>query len=112
MEKKNEIKDWQSTTGNQPFIIAKSNVGKSRMSEYFNKISSEDQFRYQRAFEARLAYERNCIAKYDYPDFMQKPSRPQKRGDTMLDYAMRYDVSIKDMKDCERQVDYFLKNEK
>jgi len=55
---------------------------------------------YNRAFDARLAYEKNCIAKYDYPDFMNKPSRPPKRGETMTDYAMRYGTSIKEMKDC------------
>jgi len=56
--------------------------------------------RHNRAFDARLAYEKNCIAKYDSPvGAPQRPSRPPKKGDKMSDYAMRYGTSEKEMKD-------------
>ena len=48
------------------------------------------------AFKARLAYEKNCILKYDYPD--NRPSRPPQPGDTMEDYARKFGTSIEEMK--------------
>lgn len=76
----------------------------------YNKSSQESIDRYERAFEARLAYEKNCIAKYDYPNWMCKPSRPSKKGETMLDYAIRFNTTVEEMKKCEREVDRFLEN--
>lgn len=79
--------------------------------KYFAKPSKESIEKYERAFNARLAYEKNCIAKYDYPDFMHLPSRPPKKGETMRDFAMKYNTTIEEMKDCELQVDRALENE-
>jgi hypothetical protein len=64
--------------------------------------------RYQRAFNAALAYEKNCIAKYDYPDWMNKPSKPPKKGERMEDYAAKYGTTIKEMKDQWRNVERAL----
>ena len=71
----------------------------------------KDKTVYERAFEAALAYERNCIAKYDYPDWMRKQSRPQAEGDSMSDYAERFGVTVRQMKDCEQEVEWVLKQE-
>ena len=67
--------------------------------------------KYERAFNARLAYEKNCIAKYDYPDWMCKPSKPPIKGERMIDFAMKYNTTIEEMKACELQVDRTLANE-
>lgn len=80
----------------------------SFFSEYFGEITQESQDKYERAFNARLAYEKNCIAKYDYPD--NRPSKPPKAGDTMLDYAFRFGTTIQEMKEVEQQVERFLLN--
>lgn len=60
----------------------------------------------KRAFLARLAYEKNCIAKYDYID--NRPSRPMPKHETMSAYAVIYGTTIKEMMDCEMQVENFL----
>jgi hypothetical protein len=64
--------------------------------------------KYNRAFNARLAYEKNCILKYDYTD--GRPSKPPKVGDSMLDFANRFDTTIEEMKDCLPHVEDALKN--
>lgn len=67
--------------------------------------------KYERAFNARLAYEKNCIAKYDYPDWMHKPSKPPIKGERMEDFARKFGTTIREMEDCEIQVDRALQNE-
>ena len=68
--------------------------------------------KYERAFNARLAYEKNCIAKYDYPDWMMKPSRPILKGERMEDFAYKFGADIKEMRKhvCECAVDRALAN--
>jgi len=58
------------------------------------------------AFNAALAYEKNCIEKYDYIDM--RPSRPPKKGDRMVDFANRYGTTVKEMKNQGRVVDRAL----
>lgn len=77
--------------------------------QYLNKLSKESIEKHERAFNARLAYEKNCIAKYDYPDWM-KPSRPPKMGENMSNFAMRYGTTIKEMKDVLPAVERALEN--
>ena len=79
--------------------------------KYFAKPSKESIEKYERAFEARLAYEKNCIDKYDYPDWMMKTSRPPKKGERMIDFAMRFNTTIEEMKACLPQVKRSLANE-
>jgi len=67
--------------------------------------------KYERAFNARLAYEKNCIDKYDYPDWMCKPSKPPIKGERMIDFAIKYNTTIEEMKACELQVERALANE-
>ena len=76
--------------------------------EYLCKPSAEDLDRHKRAFDALLAYEKNCILKYDYPDNI--PSRPPKKSERMEDYARTFGVEIKDMKACWREVERALEN--
>jgi len=76
--------------------------------EYLCKPSAEDLDKHKRAFDALLAYEKNCILKYDYPD--NRPSRPPKIGEQMKDYARTFGVEIKDMKACWREVERALEN--
>lgn len=44
--------------------------------------------KHERAFNAMMAYEKNCIAKYDYPD--NRPSKPPINGERMVDFACKY----------------------
>lgn len=74
-----------------------------------NRSKSEE--KYESAFNARLAYEKNCIAKYDYPDWMRKPSKPPIKGERMIDFAMKYNTTIEEMKACLPQVERALANE-
>ena len=62
----------------------------------------------EEAFRARLAYEKNCILKYDYLD--NRPSRPPQPGDTMGDYARKFKTSIEAMIDCLPEVERELLN--
>lgn len=69
--------------------------------EYLAKLSKESIEKYERAFKARLDYEKNCIAKYDYPDWMKKPSKPIPRGERMEDFAFKHGADIKEMRKHE-----------
>jgi hypothetical protein len=75
---------------------------------YFTKSSKELIEAQERAFNAALAYEKNCIAKYDYVDM--RPSRPPKKGERMEDFAFRYGTTVKEMKKQWRQVKRALEN--
>ena len=57
---------------------------------------------FERAVEARYAYEKNCQLKYD---FSYRPSRYIPKGERLEDYAMMYGVSIKAVKDALREVE-------
>lgn len=59
----------------------------------------------QRAFDAALAYEKNCRAKYDR---YNQPSLPIPKGEQMIDFAMRYGTTVQEMKKCEFQVEKIL----
>lgn len=78
--------------------------------EIYGKPSQKSIDKYERAFNARLAYEKNCIAKYDYPDWMGKPSKPPINGERMGDFAYRFETTIQEMKDVETQVERALQN--
>jgi hypothetical protein len=78
--------------------------------EIYRKPSQESIDKYERAFNARLAYEKNCIAKYDYPDWMREPSKPPIKGERMEDFACKFGTTIQEMKDCEIQVERALQN--
>lgn len=81
--------------------------------EYLAGIPTEESVeKYERAFNAAMAYERNCRAKYDYPDFLRKASIPPIKGERMVDFAFKFRTTIKEMKSCERQVDKMLAKEK
>ncbi|OWP76854.1 hypothetical protein [Flavobacterium oreochromis] len=59
----------------------------------------------ERAFEAALAYEKNCRAKYDR---FNQQSLPIPKGEQMSDYARAFGVTVKEMKDYEFQVEKIL----
>ena len=82
----------------------------SFLDEIMGKPSQESIDKYERAFNARLAYEKNCISKYDYPDWMGKPSKPPIKGERMEDFACRFGTTIQEMKDVEIQVERALQN--
>ena len=82
----------------------------SFFNEIYGKPSQESIDKYERAFNARLAYEKNCIAKYDYPDWMCKLSKPPIKGERMEDFACKFGTTIQEMKDCEMQVERALQN--
>lgn len=60
------------------------------------------------AFDALVAYERNCIAKYDHP---VHPSRKPVEGERMEDFARQYGTTIDDMKKARNEVEAFLENQ-
>lgn len=63
----------------------------------------------ERAFNALLAYERNCQkheAKYIDPRMAKIP-----KGEHMSDFAMKYGTTVKEMKEHWRQVEHVLNNE-
>lgn len=76
--------------------------------QYLPLPSKERIEQQERAFNAALAYEKNCIAKYDYID--NRPSRPPKEGERMEDFARRYRTTIREMKDQWQQVERALAN--
>ncbi len=59
----------------------------------------------KKAFDAALAYEKNCGAKYDR---YNQPSLPIPKGEQMSDFAAQYGTTVKEMKECEFQVEYVL----
>ena len=83
---------------------------KEFIGKYFDEPSKECIEAQDRAFNAALAYEKNCIEKYDYVDMKQ--SLPQKKGETMQDFASRYGTTVKEMKNQWRQVERALANER
>jgi len=58
------------------------------------------------AFNARLAYERNCMAKYDRPN---RPSKTPPSGERMQDYAEMYGCTLEEMKRVLPEVERFIK---
>lgn len=78
--------------------------------KYFAEPSKEFIEAQERAFNAALAYEKNCIAKYDYID--NRPSRPPKKGERMEDFAFKYGTTVKEMKNQWWQVERALANER
>lgn len=63
-----------------------------------------------KAFMARLAYERNCEAKYDRRD--GRPSRQPPKGYRMGDYAFRFGVTVEEMKTVLPEVEKYMEGEK
>ncbi|MCK5017746.1 MAG: hypothetical protein KAS32_11845, partial [Candidatus Peribacteraceae bacterium] len=79
-------------------------VGKDVETALTYHPSKESQEKYELAFAAMLAYEMNCIAKYDYPDRMCRPSRCPVKGERMSDYAIRYGTTLFEMKEHSLQM--------
>ena len=78
------------------------------LNEYYIQPTQEEIDKTERAFQALLAYEKNCIAKYDSPD--NRPSKPPIKGERMSDYAERYGTTIEEMKSHWKSVEYALAN--
>jgi len=77
-------------------------------SAYLQKPSAEMIEKQERAFNAALAYEKNCLkheAKCIDPRMAKIP-----KGEHMSDFAMRYGTTVKEMKDQWRQVESALAN--
>lgn len=66
--------------------------------------SKETVAAYERAFKARLEYEKNCMAKYDYPKWTGRPSKTPIKGERIHDFAIRYNTTVKEMK-CSSLLD-------
>ena len=77
------------------------------MKQYLCEPTQEDKEVYERAFAARLAYERRCAWKYDRTN---RSSLPVKKGDRMEDFAVKYGTTVKEMKDCEMAVERAMAN--
>jgi hypothetical protein len=77
-------------------------------SQYLQKPSAEMIAKQERAYNALLAYEKNCLkyeAKYIDPRMAKIP-----KGEMMGDFAMRYGTTIKEMKDQWQHVESALAN--
>ena len=106
-----QIIDKMSNEAQNPPLCKAAVISRSSFfDEIYSKPSQESIDKYECAFQARLAYEKNCIAKYDYPDWMIKPSKPPKQGERMSDYAMRFGTTIEEMKECLPAVERALQN--
>jgi len=70
--------------------------------EIYCEPSQEAIEKQQRAFNAMLAYERNCIQKYDRENL---PSLPPKQGENMKDFAAKFDTTVEEMRRCEGEVE-------
>ena len=68
---------------------------KDFLKQYEGSLECKDR---ENAFNARMAYEKNCILKYDDP-LGTRPSKTPPRGERMKDYAVRYGVSEQSMRD-------------
>lgn len=98
------------TNENKPSYLGTVISRPSLFDELYSKPSQESIDKYERAFQARLAYEKNCITKYDFPDWMMKPSLQPKQGETMSDYAVRFGTTIEEMKEILPAVEHALQN--
>lgn len=76
---------------------------------YFLKPCKEMVEKQERAFNAALAYEKNCVLKYDYID--NRPSRLPSKGERIGDFAYRYGTTVEGMKNQWRQVEHVMKME-
>lgn len=79
-------------------------INRNFRDKYFNPFNPT----YEVAFNAMLAYEKNCIAKYDYLD--NRPSKIPIKGERIGDFAYSYGTTVKEMRNCEMQVEYTLKH--
>lgn len=108
----NNLNIWVGKFHN-PLIEESLKFHKEFIEQVFYMIPSKEQLeKDKKAFEALLAYEKNCIAKYDYPDWMGKPSKPPIKGERMEDFAFKFGTTIEEMKLQWRLVEYYLKNDK
>lgn len=62
----------------------------------------------KRAFNALMAYEKNCFIFYDRPG---KPSLTPRRGERIQDYALEYETTAEEMKKQRNAVEDQLKRE-
>lgn len=65
---------------------------KNEWYEIYGKIEPEIQLSIQRAFDAMLSYEKNCMEKYD------RGNIPIPKGERMACFAMRYKTTVEEMK--------------
>ena len=112
LEQNTILKKWKKDEyATKPQLHKHSVISRSSFfDDIYAKPSQESIDKYERAFNAQLAYEKNYIAKYDYPDWMCKPSKPPIKGERMADFAHRFGTTIQEMKDVQRQVDRALSN--
>ncbi len=59
----------------------------------------------KRAFDAALAYEKNCRMKYDHPLF---PSRNPIKGERISDFAEKFQTTVNEMKLQWKAVEFTL----
>jgi hypothetical protein len=78
---------------------------KDSLDTFCQAIELVEKIVYQKAFDAALAYEKNCRAKYDR---WNQTSLPIPKGEQMIDFAMKYGTTVKEMKNCEFQVEQIL----
>lgn len=69
------------------------------------EINKDWQEANRRAYRALLGYEKNCYLKYDDHSPSQRPSHPPQKGERICDYAERYNVTIEQMEQCQREVE-------
>lgn len=98
-----EAKVWLSSYHKKPGILFQ----RDEYNSY--KPSKETVEKNKRAYDAMMAYEKNCMSKYDRTG---KPSLMPQKGDTMLDFAGRYGTTISEMKKALPEVEYNLESTK
>jgi hypothetical protein len=76
---------------------------KDAMDTWFHAIKYTSEM--QNAYDAALAYEKNCRAKYDR---FNMHSLPIPKGQQMSDFANQYGTTVEEMKKFECQIELYL----
>lgn len=100
--KKDKESIWEISRSNIQDKIRMNNF----MELYFQKPNIKILEIQERAFQAALAYEKNCRkheSKYRHPQMAKIP-----KGESMYEFAMRYGTTVEEMKNQWRQVEYVL----
>lgn len=104
----NEVKKFVETYEPEFFTFKYQSAlttGRIFQSEYLGEMPQETIHKRKIAFDAMFAYEKNCVEKYDR---MFLPSLPIKKGEYMSDFAAMYGTTVKEMKECEAEVEIAL----
>ena len=83
-------------------------MGSITIADYMPSIDLVAEAR-DRAFVAMMAYEKNCILKYDRDN---SPSRPIPKKDQQEAFAIKHRTTVKEMRECLPDVERLMNRSK